>query len=255
MDHIEQYLAHFQTIDLDGLNAIKLMKRFDNKFIFHRDKLEPVLNYLQKGYQILKIDENCAFKYENLYYDTADHFFYLQHHNRKLNRYKLRCRKYIETNQCFFEIKFKNNKGKTIKNRLLLEDSNIRNELSEESKKFAREHVLINNGDIIDLVGPSLWISFNRITFGNLINKERLTFDVNLTYTDKQMNSKKINNLVIAEIKSENTSMNSPFFQYLKSIKIFPSRFSKYCMGIAMMEKDIKHNRFKKKLLKLNKLM
>jgi len=255
MDHIEQYLADFQTIDLDGLNEIKLMKRYDEKFIFNGDKLKSVFDYLQKEYRILEIARNRAFKYENLYYDTADHFFYSQHHNRKLNRYKLRCRKYIETNQCFFEIKFKNNKKKTIKTRLLLENSDIGNELSEESKKFARRSVLINNGDIIDLVNPSLWISFNRITFGNLIKKERLTFDVNLTYTDKQMNSKKINNLVIAELKSENLSMNSPFFQYLKGMQIFPSRFSKYCMGIAMMEKDIKYNRFKGKLLKLKNLM
>lgn len=255
MDHIGQYLTDFQTIDLDGLNAIKLMKRFDKKFTFHRNKLRLVFDYLQKDYQVLEIDMNRAFRYENLYYDTADHFFYSQHHNRRLNRYKLRCRKYVETNQCFFEVKFKNNKKKTIKTRLLLEDSDISNELTEASKEFARRSVLINNGNIIDRVIPSLWISFNRITFGNLINKERLTFDVNLTYTDKQMNSHKINNLVIAELKSENASMNSPFFQYLKSIKIFPSRFSKYCMGIAIMEKDIKYNRFKRKLLKLKNLM
>lgn len=255
MDQIGQYLNGFQAIDLDELNAIKLMKRYDRKFIFHKDKLKSVFDYLMDGYKVLEIGTNRAFKYENLYYDTEDRFFYSQHHNRKLNRYKLRCRKYIETNQCFFEIKFKNNKKKTIKTRLLLEDSDISDELNQESKQFARKSVLIDNGNIVDMISPSLWIRFNRITFGNLLNKERLTFDVNLTYTDEQLNSKKIGNLVIAELKSEKISMNSPFFQYLKSIKIFPSRFSKYCMGIAIMEKDIKHNRFKRKLLKLENLM
>lgn len=255
MNQIGQYLTPFRTISLDELNAIKLMKRYDKKFIFHKNKLKSVFDYLVDEYRVLEIDKNRAFKYENLYYDTYDHFFYSQHHNRKLNRYKLRCRKYIETNQCFFEVKFKNNKKKTIKTRLLLGDNDIKYELSEESKEFARKSVLINNCNIIDHVIPSLWVSFNRITFGNLINKERLTFDVNLTYSDKQMNSLIINNLVIAELKSENVSMNSPFFQYLKSIKIFPSRFSKYCMGIAITEKEIKHNRFKRKLLKLKNLM
>lgn len=255
MDQIGQCLAEFQAIDLDELNAIKLMKRYDRKFIFHKDKLKSVFDYLLSEYKVLEIGANRFFRYENLYYDTADRFFYSQHHNRKLNRYKLRCRKYIETDQCFFEIKFKNNKKKTIKTRLLLGGRDISDELTEESKEFARKSVLINNCNIVDMVNPSLWIRFDRITFGNFINKERLTFDVNLTYTDKRLNSMKINNLVIAELKSEKISMNSLFFQYLKSIKIFPSRFSKYCMGIAIMEKDTKYNRFKRKLLRLENLM
>lgn len=255
MDQIEKYLADFPTIDLDNLNTIKLMKRYDTKFVFHKDQLKSVFDYLRKNYRVLEINRNRTFKYENVYYDTDTHFFYHQHHNKKLNRYKLRCRKYIETNQCYFEIKFKNNKEKTIKTRLLLKDNHINGKLTDESKEFARKSVSINNGDIIDRINPSLWISFNRVTFANLNNKERLTFDINLTYTDKRSNKQKINNLIIAELKSEKVSMNSAFFQYLKSIEISPSNFSKYCMGIAITEKNIRCNRFKNKLLKLKYLM
>jgi len=255
MDSIGKYLDHFKTIDLSGLDSIKLMKRYDTKFIFHRHKLKSVFDYLHENYQILEINENRAFEYENLYYDTDDRFFYHQHHNRKLNRYKIRCRRYKETKQCFFEIKFKNNKNKTIKTRLLLEENEISKKLSEGSKEFARRLVLLNNGNIIDRVNPSIWITFNRITFANLTGNERLTFDMDLTYTDISLNSRKINNLIIAELKSENASMNSPFFQYLKSLKIYPGNFSKYCIGIALMEKNVKSNRFKNKLLKLKNLM
>jgi len=253
MKQIEEHLADFHPIELDKLNTIKLMKRYDTKFIFHRDKLTSVFDYLYKNYQVLEIDKKRAFKYDNLYFDTDDFFFYHQHHNQRLNRYKIRCRRYNESNQCYFEIKFKNNKNKTIKKRILLDDKEINNVLSEKSKEFARKTILISNGDIIDKVNPSLWIGFNRITFANLINKERLTFDINLTYTDKRLNSNKINNLIIAEIKSENISLNSPFFKYLKNLKIFPGKFSKYCIGIAISEKNIKSNRFKKDLFKLEK--
>jgi len=254
MDQVEKYLVDFPTISLDKLDAIKLMKRYDKKFIFHKDKLKPVFDYLRNYYQVLEINRNRAFKYENVYYDTENHFFYYQHHNKKLNRYKLRCRKYIETNQCYFEVKFKNNKDKTIKTRLLLKDNHINGKLTDESKEFARKSVLINNGNIIDKISPSLWISFNRVTFANLISKERLTFDINLTYTDKRLNSRRINNLIIAELKSEKVSGNSPFFQYLKTINISPTNFSKYCMGIAITEKNIRYNRFKNKLLLLKNL-
>jgi hypothetical protein len=255
MDHIKQILSDFPAIDLDKLDDIKLMKRYDTKFVFHKDKLKSVFDYLRNSCQVLEIKGNRAFKYENLYYDTDTHFFYHQHHNNKLNRYKVRLRKYVDTNQSFFEVKFKNNKRKTIKTRLLLKDGQNNGKLNDESKEFARKNVLINNGDIIDQIHPAIWISFDRVTFANLINKERLTFDINLTYTDKRQCRQRVNNLIIAEIKSENISMNSPFFQYLKTLNISPSNFSKYCMGIAITEKNIRYNRFKNKLLKLKNLM
>ena len=49
-------------------------------FIFHKDKLKNVLDYLSKHYEILEIDNKRFFKYENLYFDTDDYFFYHQHH-------------------------------------------------------------------------------------------------------------------------------------------------------------------------------
>jgi len=251
MNQIEKNLSAFKVISLEELDPIKLMKRYDTKFIFQKDKLTSVFDYLYKDYQILEIDKKRSFTYENLYYDTDDYFFYYQHHNQRLNRYKIRCRRYIDSNQCYFEIKFKNNKKKTIKTRLLLEDIFINSELSENSKEFARKGVFKYNLDIIDIIKPKLWIDFNRITFANPSNKERLTVDINLTYTDKISRTKKINNLIIAELKSENLSFNSTFYRYLKNLKIFPANFSKYCMGIAITEKNIKRNRFKKDLSKL----
>jgi hypothetical protein len=254
MNQIQNLLYGFKTIDLDKLNTVKLMKRYDTKFVFHRDMLTSVFDYLIKDYQLLQIDNDRTFRYENIYYDTDDFFFYHQHHNQKLNRYKLRLRKYIESNQCYFEIKFKNNKKKTIKSRILLTDNNINNELHEESKGFIRKTVIINKGDIVDRLKPSLGISFNRITFANLVNKERLTFDLNLTYDNKVSHPQKINNLIIAELKSERISFNSPYFQYLKTLKISPGKFSKYCMGISLTERNIRCNRFKNSLLKLKKI-
>lgn len=253
MNQIEKDLRPFPATYLTDIETIKLMKRYDTKFIFHRDKLQAFFDYLHPDYQVLEINNKRSFRYENLYYDTDDHFFYHQHHNQRVNRYKLRCRKYIESNNCYFEIKFKNNKKKTIKNRILLEDKTINHELLQESKDFARKLVLIDNGNIVDEVRPALWIGFNRITFANVINKERLTFDINLTYADMNTNCCKINNLIIAELKSEHASLNSSFYQYLKYLEIFPTKFSKYCMGIALTEKNIKCNRFKKNLLKLHK--
>lgn len=254
MSQKENYLARFHTITLEDLEIIKLLQRCDTKFIFHEDHLIFILDYLSRHYEILEIDNNRLFGYQNLYFDTDDYFFYRQHHNSKLSRYKIRCRRYIESNQCYFEVKQKNNKQKTIKSRLLLEDKDIGEELSEQSKEFAKNLVSINNEEIIDRVKPKLWIEFDRITFANLLNRERLTIDTNLTYSDKISPPKKMDNLVIAELKRDSFSLNSRFFQYLKSLGIHPFRISKYCIGIATIKGNIRYNRFKKKLLKLAKL-
>jgi hypothetical protein len=253
MNEIENNLVDFRTIDLDALNAIKLLNRYDRKFLFHKNKLPSVFDYLLNDYRILEIDHVRVFRYENLYYDTDDHFFYCQHHNKRSNRYKVRCRRYIESNQCYFEIKFKTNKKKTIKSRLLLKNGQINEELSEDSKAFARKVILLHNMDIANKVKPALWTGFNRITFANLYNKERLTLDMNLTYTDRANHRKRMENLIIAELKSEDFSLASQFAQHLKGLNIFPAKFSKYCMGVAMMERDVKRNRFKKQLLKLGR--
>lgn len=254
MHLIEDQLTAFQPISLDGLNTIKLMNRYDRKFVFHRDKLPAVLDFLREDYRVLEIDDTRVFRYENLYYDTEDHFFYGQHHNRRPNRYKVRCRRYVETDQCYFEIKLKNRRSKTIKNRFLLDNGKIAEDLTDASREFARETIMLNGGGIADEIRPSLWTNFNRITFGNLSNRERLTIDLNLTYTDQAFQNRTMDNLIIAELKSESRSRNCPFSSYLRGLRITSARFSKYCMGIVLSDREVKRNRFKRQLLRLEKI-
>jgi hypothetical protein len=253
MNRIEQTIAAFNPATLEDLSAIKLLKRFDTKFIFHREQLGAVFDYLSGRYQILEIGSNRSFGYETLYYDTDDYLFYHQHHNRKLNRYKIRCRRYRQSDQCYFEVKFKNNRRKTIKSRLPLGNGGIHPGLSEDSKFFAKERMLVGDSRVIDKIKPTLKVEYNRITFANPANKERLTVDTGLTFVDRDEGRHQIDNLIIAELKSENVSPNSMLYQDLKGLRIYPSKFSKYCMGIAMTQPHVKTNRFKKKILGLKK--
>ncbi|MGD9249563.1 MAG: polyphosphate polymerase domain-containing protein [Desulfobacteraceae bacterium] len=246
-------LADFHPTTLDDMDGIKLLKRYDTKFTFHKDQLADVFSHLTQNYKILEIGNHRSFTYENIYYDTDDYLFYNQHHNKKLNRYKIRCRRYQQSNQRFFEVKFKNNRRKTIKSRLPLANGEIHPGLCEESKIFAKEHMTNGDRRIVDQLRPKLQVEYNRITLTNQAKKERLTIDIGLTYIDKNSKRCRIDNLVIAELKSEKVSMNSKLYQFLKGLNIFPTRFSKYCMGVAMTEQRIKSNRFKKNLLRLKR--
>ena len=84
--------------------------------------------------------------------------------------------------------------------------------------------------------------------------KERLTIDLGLNVSNGLI-SKSFDKLVIAEIKQDRYNPKSDFFKILRKYKIYKSGFSKYCMGIIHTNNDIKHNRFKPQLLRLNKIL
>ncbi len=250
---VKNCLTVFDGTALKNLKSIELMSRYDTKYIFHIDKLPYIFENLKQYYEILEIANRRSFKYESMYYDTDDYFFYHQHHNERPNRYKIRCRRYLDSGGCFFEVKYKNNKEKTIKNRYQLKDKNFRRGLSDESKNFAINHIHKNEQPVISKISPKLRVDYNRITLVNQQQKERLTIDINLTYIGKDLNTYRMNNLIIAELKQGCFSPDSPSVRCFRDLKIFPTNFSKYCIGIAITENNVKKNRFKKKLLTLEK--
>lgn len=255
MTQLSGNLDAFRAITLDDLNSVELMNRHDTKYIFHVDTIPTVFGYLYSDYEILEINNKRSFEYRNIYYDTDDYYFYHQHHNQRVNRYKVRFRHYVDSQKCYFEIKSTTNKDKTVKKRIRLKERDDVMVLSDEVRDFARRHIVHTDSSIVDRIKPLLGIDYSRITLVNRIKKERLTFDINLTYTDRNSGVHRLNNLVIAELKQESFTTDSPFIQCFRNMKIFQTSFSKYCMGIVLTEKNVRANRFKKKLISLQKLM
>lgn len=143
-------------------------------------------------------------------------------------------------------MKFKDNKGRTIKNRIRVDA--IENELSDDSKAFLSTTTLNN-----EKLEAKIWNSFKRITLVNLEAKERLTLDYDLSF---EQDGKKhvLKNIVVAEVKQEKASGTSTFIKLMRKNHISASRISKYCTGTALLNKHLKHNLFKEKLLQLKKI-
>ncbi|MCE9538823.1 MAG: VTC domain-containing protein, partial [Bacteroidetes bacterium] len=118
MKNLNSILAEFSPITLKEMDGVKLMDRIDTKYVFTVQQLPVLLEQLKNDYKILTVEGNRLSRYESLYFDTKNFDLYHCHHRRKPNRYKIRFRKYVESNLHFFEVKFKNNKGRTIKNRV-----------------------------------------------------------------------------------------------------------------------------------------
>ena len=239
-------LLNFDKTTLAEMNSVSLMKRIDTKFILKESQLLEVLSKLYDDYKILQIDQERLMKYSTLYFDSQNKKCFKDHHNGKLNRYKIRMRKYLVSDICFLEIKKKNNLGVTNKIRRQIKD--FETDLTLKSKEF------ITNSNINNLLlEPSLYNNFSRMTFVNKSEAERLTIDVDLSFSFGTK-EKKFEKLVVIEIKQEGKRLNTTINRVLKSMSILPTNFSKYCIGISNTLDNIKSNRFKEINLKINKL-
>ena len=243
-----QTLSAFKTISLAEMDRVKLMNRMETKFVFKRTDFAGLLKQLATDYFVVQIGSQLIHSYESLYFDDKDFHLYNEHHRGRLNRFKVRYRKYVESNIFFFEIKHKR-KGRTSKQRVKVRKFNETPGQLEKS--------LLNQSEIpkLNLV-PAIANSYKRITLVNKTSVERLTFDIDLAF-NKNGQNQKLESIVIAELKQERIVRTSPFFALAKKMKLRPFRLSKYCTGLIQTDylKQLKHNRFKKKLIQLNKIL
>ncbi len=249
MDKIKNILQNFEPISLEDMDRVKLLNRVDTKFVFQFNLLPSILNDVKEFYYVLEINNIRTNSYKTLYYDTPNYDCYFQHHNGKLNRTKIRFRKYIESGLNFLEIKLKTNKDRTDKKRIKVED--IETILSENSKQFIQNNSLLKDAEL----HPALWNTFTRITLVNKTENERLTIDLNLAFKNFNTNNETATpHIVIAELKQGKANVNSDFIKAIKKYHIRTMGMSKYCIGTALLNKELKSNNFKERILKINKL-
>ncbi|MEM7126686.1 MAG: polyphosphate polymerase domain-containing protein [Chloroflexota bacterium] len=240
-------LTAFEPITLKELDTVRLLNRVDTKFLMSQRQLLRVLPHIAHEYQALEVNGTLLNRYRTLYFDTPDFFMYTRHHNGAGNRYKVRSREYVETGVSFLEVKHKNNKARTIKKRL--QTAEMVTALDDDSYLFLAQHCPIDGHKL----EPKLWNRFIRITLASQANTERLTLDLGLTFEVDQVQIS-FPDVVVAEVKQERFSVHSHFFKQMRQQRIRPMGFSKYCVGIARMYPTLKQNRFKERLMIINRL-
>ncbi len=236
----------FAPIQLDEMDKVKLMNRIDTKYWFHLGELQDILKNISDGYFLLNLNDECLLPYETVYYDTPCDKMFMAHHNGKLNRYKIRRRSYVSSGISFFEVKYKNNKGRTLKRRI---SSDFKlNDFSKQDKEFIEDCTPFS---VQDLKG-SLINNFSRLTLVSKEFNERCTIDLDLRFRTESK-SIELNNLVIVEVKSDGRSSSSLLQKTLRDQRIKTSGFSKYCIGRTVTSNKIKRNAFKEKIRQIEK--
>ncbi|SDB83229.1 polyphosphate polymerase domain-containing protein [Williamwhitmania taraxaci] len=242
---LEEKLHCLNPVRLSEIDNLKLLNRVDKKYLLTETEFVQLSERVAKmGYNVLTINSNILQAYETTYYDTPNLQFYLDHHNKRLNRVKIRIRKYNTTGDIFLEIKKRVNKGgETQKKRMLLEECNIG---GDKQNRFITKH----SGLLGIQLQPVAKTNFERATLTSEQFMERITIDFNLTVIVQDL-SFSFKDLIILEVKRAKDSGNNGISNYLKEKHIHPISFSKYCLAVAMFHPTIKHNAFKPLLQKL----
>lgn len=252
-ESIKSALLLFNSHGLNDLNNANLMNRVDSKFVLPITFLPEILLQLKNYYSVLEINNNRISHYHNQYFDTPNLDLYHNHHNGRLNRYKVRHRHYVDTDTEFLEVKFKNNKKRTIKSRIKLTGEEAEHTrcatFINEQMQTNTKGINLNTLDVIQQGG------YQRIALANEAQAERLTLDFDLWYENRRGNNKiKLPGFFIAELKQQKISKRSPFYQLMSANNIFPTSFSKYCIGCALLYKaSVKTNSFKPILSRIEK--
>lgn len=254
-------LTNYQPITLEEMSGIRLMNRTDTKFVTNIAMLRKLLKLAVWQYRAQEIDGKRLARYYTMYFDTPDMQMYTCHHSGHANRQKLRIRSYVDSGLNFLEVKTKNNHKRTRKKRTTMFDfdplapaRNIAFDSHDDNFKeydsFLRENLWYKP----EIMEEAIENRFNRITLVNNNKTERLTIDTDLCFHNIHTgNDCSLPELAIIELKRDGL-VPSPILSLLNELRIKPLGFSKYCIGTALTNPDIRQNRFKQRLHALGKL-
>ena len=244
-------MQHLRPITLQEMDSVKLLNRTDTKFLTDEQTLVGILeDAAAAGYRALVTEGSKIAQYDTLYFDTPEYRMFLDHHNRRLVRQKVRTRVYVASGDCFLEVKKKNNHGRTKKKRIELPVGNFKGFGSNDG---ACAWLAEKSGFRAEELAPALETIFRRITLVNPAMTERLTIDSCLVFRNPRNEAEaSLRNGVVIELKQDGRA-EGPMRAILLEHRVKPIRVSKYCIGVTLTDGSVKSNRFKLKIRKIEK--
>ncbi len=244
-------LKTFATLTPEQVEDSLFKSRYDTKYLLHPHMLPVILQRMTGSYRVLLFNGQYIQEYQSLYFDNHRFQFYQDHQKGKLNRYKVRFRRYAASGSAFVEIKFKSNKHRTQKWRSRIQNNQYgEGILTGEDQQFIGEFLKDEPGPLF----PRFQVTYRRLALLHRHSGERITIDLGLSYTDVDSGeTKTFPNIAIAEVKHAEPSPQPEFRRIMREERIMPSRFSKYCFGVYLFYPHLKHNRFKPRYLNFRK--
>jgi hypothetical protein len=224
------------SIGLEALDAAAaLRRRFDTKFLLPRAAVSELLRHLKPTYRILELNGLRRFDYRTIYFDTEELGAFRDHLKGRRRRLKVRVRHYVNTGDCFFELKLRGARDCTMKRRAP-HDPRFPRSLSTDSLAMLERWVQDAYGrPAPGPLAPVLEVAYTRATLVSPEHAERLTIDLDLRMwaTGADGWGRLDPDLAIVETKSARGPTLAG--RQLKSLGGRPlDRMSKYCLGVVL---------------------
>ena len=239
MSTIDQALATFEPISLDGANEVaELQTRIDRKYLVDETTLWQLLDALAPTIRVLEIDGEHTCQYRSTYFDTEGLALYRAAVQGRRHRYKVRSRRYGATGPCFLEVKAKGRRGANIKSRIDYCGSD-HDAITADGHDFVAR--VTGAHDLAASLRPVLATEYERSTLIDSGSRTRLTFDRRLRCTD-ETGGEAVLDAIVVETKSARAP--SAADRWLWQHHRRPTRISKYCTGLAAIRPELPANKW-----------
>lgn len=235
-----QMLSHLPAVGLDELvQRASLLTRVDRKYIVDVQSLPALIARLDGRVRVLDIDAQRQFAYESQYFDTPGLDSYLGGAHRRRRRFKLRIRRYVDTDARFLEIKIRGARGATVKSRVPYDGSVA--ELSPHALQYAHSVLTAARIDCdLRSLAPSLTTRYDRATLLVDSTNSRITLDRNLLIAVPSGRELRLRESAIVESKAPRGA--SEVDRALWALGHRPCSISKYATGLAALRPDLPAN-------------
>jgi hypothetical protein len=260
--HALTSLEDLGTIDLAELNArAELQTRIDRKYILPAGALGAVLRALPADTRVLEHLEERAPRYLSHYFDTPDLQSFLGAARGRRRRFKVRARRYVDSDVAFLEVKTRGGRALTVKDRVAVTDPDARH-LDPEGTAYA-EGVLTEAGiagaaAIAPHLRRELTTRYRRVTLllpahardasaAGGRDASRVTIDIDLGWVDAASGQTlHLPDAVIIETKSGRSAGAADRALWAHGIR--PATLSKYGTGLAALRADLPANKWRRVL-------
>lgn len=250
---LDPVVKSFSPISLEEMDSVKLLNRTVSKYVTDVSTLASLLEDARAaGYRALETSGAKVSPYTTVYYDTAGLKMFLDHHNRRLVRQKVRTRIYENSGDAYLEIKRKDNHGRTRKKRTPIPAGELMDFACDEA---ACDYLARHSVYTAAMLKPVLSTSFRRITLVNAAMTERLTIDTSVRFSNCRTGlGSNLKDAVIIELKQDGR-FPSQMKGILLDHRVKPLRVSKYCIAETLTDPYAKKNRFKEKVRSIEKII
>lgn len=225
------------------VDSAELLTRIDRKYLLDSADAAAALAELPAETQLLSIDGRSDFQYASTYFDTAVQQSFRSAATGRRRRWKVRTRSYLDSGECWLEVKTRGPRGATVKERIP-HDAAAPDRLDTAAVDFVESRLRAAR---VPMAGrwdarPAIHTAYRRSTLALTDGLSRATVDTQLRWQLPDGTEWAPPGAVILEVKT--ASSRTSLDRALWAAGHRPSRISKFGTGMAVLNPALPDHRW-----------